>query len=140
MKALSIRQPWAWAIVNAGKRVENRTWETRYRGPILIHAAKGVTKREYEQFASFWQNFPRRPLQSYPRPPSFDALQRGGVVARAEVIGCISDAAILDRTQRPWFFGPHALVLDQVEPIPFVECKGMLGFFDVPDTRIKIPC
>lgn len=48
MKALSIRQPWAWAIVNAGKRVENRTWETRYRGPILIHAAKGVTKREYE--------------------------------------------------------------------------------------------
>lgn len=90
MKALSIRQPWAWAIVNAGKRVENRTWETRYRGPILIHAAKGVTKREYEQFASFWQNFPRRPLQSYPRPPSFDALQRGGIVARAEVIGCIS--------------------------------------------------
>ena len=40
MKALSIRQPWAWAIIHAGKDVENRPWGTRYRGPLLIHASK----------------------------------------------------------------------------------------------------
>ena len=39
MKALSVRQPWAWAIAAAGKDVENRTWRTDYRGLIAIHAS-----------------------------------------------------------------------------------------------------
>jgi hypothetical protein len=38
MKALTIKQPWADAIAHSTKRTENRTWTTRYRGPILIHA------------------------------------------------------------------------------------------------------
>ena len=33
MKCLSIRQPWAWAIIHAGKDIENRCWPTSYRGP-----------------------------------------------------------------------------------------------------------
>ncbi|MBL8866467.1 MAG: ASCH domain-containing protein, partial [Planctomycetia bacterium] len=40
MLALSIHQPWAHAILHFGKSVENRTWSTSYRGPLLIHAAK----------------------------------------------------------------------------------------------------
>lgn len=35
--ALTVRQPWAWCIEH-GKPVENRTWQTRYRGPLAIHA------------------------------------------------------------------------------------------------------
>jgi hypothetical protein len=46
MKALSIRQPWAWLILNAGKDIENRDWLTRFRGPFLIHASKGMTRAE----------------------------------------------------------------------------------------------
>lgn len=38
MRALTIRQPWAWAIARGGKDVENRTWRTTYRGLIAIHA------------------------------------------------------------------------------------------------------
>ena len=38
MKALTIRQPWAEAILSLGKDVENRSWPTRYRGLLLIHA------------------------------------------------------------------------------------------------------
>ena len=38
MKALTIRQPWADAIVHGTKRTENRTWKTTHRGPVLIHA------------------------------------------------------------------------------------------------------
>jgi hypothetical protein len=38
MKILSVRQPWASLIVNGFKDVENRTWPTRYRGRILVHA------------------------------------------------------------------------------------------------------
>jgi hypothetical protein len=33
-----VRQPWAWAIIDGGKEVENRTWPTSHRGPLLIHA------------------------------------------------------------------------------------------------------
>jgi hypothetical protein len=40
MKALSIRQPWAWLIITGHKDVENRSWTTTYRGPLLIHAAR----------------------------------------------------------------------------------------------------
>jgi tetratricopeptide (TPR) repeat protein len=38
MKALSIRQPWAWLIVHGVKDVENRTWRTNFRGRFLVHA------------------------------------------------------------------------------------------------------
>jgi hypothetical protein len=40
MKVISIRQPWASLIVIGAKDVENRTWPTRYRGPVLIHASQ----------------------------------------------------------------------------------------------------
>lgn len=40
MKAITVRQPWAWAIMRAGKDVENRTRNIAgsYRGPLVIHA------------------------------------------------------------------------------------------------------
>jgi hypothetical protein len=40
MKCLSLWQPWASLIVIGAKRFETRSWETLYRGPLLIHAAK----------------------------------------------------------------------------------------------------
>jgi hypothetical protein len=42
MKCLSIRQPWATLIVLGAKRIENRSWETKYRGPLLIHASAAL--------------------------------------------------------------------------------------------------
>lgn len=42
MKALSVRQPWAWAIARGHKGVENRSWTTAYRGPLLIHASMRI--------------------------------------------------------------------------------------------------
>ena len=38
MRILTVRQPWAWAIIHAGKTVENRRWSNDYRGPVAIHA------------------------------------------------------------------------------------------------------
>lgn len=46
--ALSIRQPWAWLIIHGGKDIENRTWPTRFRGRVAVHAGKGMTRDEYE--------------------------------------------------------------------------------------------
>lgn len=53
MKAISLWQPWAWAILHAGKRIENRYRADgekpalcSYRGPLLIHASKSVGTRD----------------------------------------------------------------------------------------------
>ena len=40
MKALSVTQPWATLIATGQKQIETRSWGTRYRGPLYIHAAK----------------------------------------------------------------------------------------------------
>ena len=41
--AISVHQPWAWAIVAGHKIIENRTWAVRHRGPIAIHASTNKT-------------------------------------------------------------------------------------------------
>lgn len=47
IKALSIRQPWAWLILWAGKDIENRSRRFHFRGRFLIHASAGMTRNEY---------------------------------------------------------------------------------------------
>lgn len=133
MKAISIRQPWTWAIVHAGKRVENRCWSTEYRGPVMIHAAKGMTADEYEDFACFYEDL--RSGKGLPDLPPAKELARGGLVARANVVGCVpeKDKHLLCRGDAPWFFGPFGIILDSVEPIPFIPWRGALGLFNVPD-------
>ena len=44
MKALTIKQPWATLIALGEKKIETRSWSTKYRGPLLIHAGKSVDK------------------------------------------------------------------------------------------------
>ena len=44
IKCLSVRQPWASLIVNGTKTIENRSWRTHYRGPLLIHASRTVDR------------------------------------------------------------------------------------------------
>lgn len=41
-RALSLHRPWAWLIMHAGKDIENRTWNTPYRGPVILHSAQSV--------------------------------------------------------------------------------------------------
>jgi hypothetical protein len=135
MKALSIRQPWAWAILRAGKRIENRSWPTRFRGPVLIHA--GVYKpkqQDVDDFnAAFFKAVPSIEDRKRICPQFTEALSlyRGGIVGRAVIVDCVS------QSDSPWFFGPYGFVLDQVEPLPFRPFKGALGFFDVPDELTK---
>lgn len=122
MKALSIRQPWAWFIVHGGKRVENRSWKTDYRGPVLIHASSWWQAGEvYSDIISVRNIVPPglqltlKDLQS----------QLGGIVGKARIVDCVtaSDSA--------WFSGPFGFVLEDVEPVPFYPCRGRLQLFEV---------
>lgn len=48
MKALTVQQPWAWAIVEGGKDVENRTQVWSYRGSLAIHAGARISERGFD--------------------------------------------------------------------------------------------
>lgn len=135
MKAISIRQPWAWLIVrpdldtefkrmqNASefKDVENRTWSTKYRGPILIHAAKGMSDGEYDIAKNF------AALQNVTAFPCPSELQRGGIIGVAELYDCV------DWSSSVWFSGPFGFLLRNAKPLRPFECKGALGLFEVDD-------
>lgn len=122
MKVLSIRQPWAWLILNAGKDVENRDWSTKLRGRILIHASKGMSRADYESAYD-------TAMIADPRiiVPEFESLTRGGIVGSVEIVDCVTDS------DSPWFFGEFGFVLRDPQPLPFVPMNGRLGFFDVPE-------
>jgi hypothetical protein len=126
--ALSIRQPWAGLIVAGVKTIEIRTWPTRRRGRIAIHASKIVDARP--------------PGWSVVRP-EFAALceLRGGIIGMANLIDCIEyptaaafahDAGehcnALDWFQPPRMYGFR---LADTERLPFQRYSGNTGFFHV---------
>jgi len=125
MKAISIRQPWAYLIAAGYKQVENRSWPTRYRGEVLIHAGKGMTRHEYEDAEDLVLMLNRRG-HGIILPP-FSELQRGGIVGMAEITDCVVDS------ESPWFFGKYGFVMQNARPLPFIEFKGALGLFNGPD-------
>ena len=118
--ALSIRQPWAWLILYAGKDIENRDWPTKHRGPFLIHASKGMTRDEYENGLNTLDEI--RPSLAL---PPFEDLPRGGIVGSVILADCVNDS------DSPWFFGDFGFVLRDATPLPFRPYKGALGFFRV---------
>lgn len=48
MKAITIKQPWASLIALGEKRFETRSWQTKHRGALAIHAGKTVDKEACE--------------------------------------------------------------------------------------------
>lgn len=146
MKALSGRQPWWWAILHAWKRIENRTWSTTYRGPILLHAAKGCTRDEHLDAVCWMLN---AGVVAGRDVPGLADMQRGGIVGRARIVDVVNprvaysgDLLTIDSwysrlpvgTDPRWHMPEqYGFVLADVEPLPFVPWKGALGLFEVPD-------
>ena len=119
--ALSVRQPWAWAIIHGGKDIENRSWRTgspdlNMRGRIAIHASRGITQDEYWEARSFMTGLGVK----CPEP---HGLLRGGI------IGTVDIADIVSVSKSRWFFGPKGLVLRDPKPCEFIPARGQLGFF-----------
>lgn len=156
MKALSLTQPWAHAILHHGKRIENREWKgCSYRGPILLHASKSVgTRADFDDTCEALLDIglTREDLLVFAQehiangPASADrwvpqaTLQRGGIVGRARIADVLDPRRdgeefreVLSRgRQRRWWMGGFALILADVEPLPFVPWRGELGLFEVP--------
>lgn len=123
MKAISIRQPWAHAIMHFGKDIENRDWPTRFRGTVAIHAAKGLTQDQH-LFAT--QDILDICGIAPPEYPMRDL--RGCILGTVEIVDCVS------YSESPWFMGEYGFVLKNAKLLdtPF-PCRGALGFWDVPN-------
>lgn len=127
MRALSIRQPWAWCILNAGKDIENRQWTTlpEYRGPLLIHASNTMTRIEYEDARAWIRD------QIGISVPPREQLARGGIVGVVNFVEVIdARMRIPARSLSRWFVGPVGLVLAQPKLCEFIPLKGQLGIFE----------
>lgn len=132
--ALSVRQPWAWAIIHAGKHLENRSPAAlkhmlgrQRRGRIVIHAAKGMTRDEFESGRDCIARavaFHGKPRVECPRP---DELVRGALIGTVEVLGTLGP----DGSTSPWWAGGHALRLAAPEALdePW-PLTGALGYFE----------
>lgn len=114
--ALSIRQPWAHRIIYRGKDIENRSWETSYRGWIMVHAGIALDR------AAIGDDFTDRRDRDIEYP-------RGGIVGLVRIDG------VVRADPSRWFFGPVGLILRHPISVPLIECKGRLGFFK-PDPMI----
>lgn len=123
MKALSVRQPWAWLIVNRIKDVENRTWRTNYRGLLAIHASKTVDGAAYDVLRARGVCM-----------PELSGMLRGGIVGTVDVVDCV------DESDSAWFTGPHALVLASPLVCEFVPARGQLGIFNIPLDPALVVC
>jgi hypothetical protein len=121
MKTLSVRQPEAWLIVHGLKDVENRSWATAHRGPILIHASAA------KMTAANWL-FLRETCADYDLPaPSSSDVHTGGIVGSAYL------ADILVESESEWWDGESlAWLLPYSLPIAFIPCKGRLGLWEHP--------
>ncbi len=119
VKALSIRQPYAWALLHS-KPVENRTWFDKHRGLTLIHASKTFdTQGYYWILGSYGELGLDEPL------PAIKDFKLGGIIGAADLIRCCR------QHHSPWFFGPWGFVFDGAHELPFMACRGRLGFFEV---------
>ena len=115
LRALSIRQPWAWLIVNGLKDVENRPRRTHFRGPLLIHASLSLDSYTEENIA--W-------LKTRYGVEIPSELDTGGIVGIVDVVDCV------ESHKSKWFNkGSFGWVVTNPRRLRFRPCKGALGLF-----------
>ena len=116
LRALTVRQPWAWAIFHAGKDIENRSWRNKYSiGTIAIHASGNADSIDA--------------LPARVRRPEADALVRGAIIGLVDVV------RIVERSRSRWFNGPLGWVLTNPRRLSKpIACTGRLGLW--PLTRV----
>jgi len=130
MRALSLKQPWVYAIFRLDKMIENRTWKPPDRiigQRIALHASKTIDHAGYQVIKDIIGTFP---------PTN---LPRGAVVGSVRIVGWmhesgqgkVPDPCMGHLIDDKWFFGPYGWILDKPlvfgQPIP---ARGSLGLWE----------
>lgn len=126
MKCITIRQPYAELIASGIKKAEIRSWKTKYRGEVFIHAGASVDK-EY--------------LPKYKEVIDIHNLDNSAIIAKCNIVDCVkideeyikkyneenkgSGYYISDKN-----IGNYAFVLDNIQRIDKIPAKGKLSFWE----------
>ena len=125
MKVITIKQPFASLIAAGLKEYEFRTWKTKYRGEILIHAGKGVDKKAMKKFEEYGLEYPS-----------------GCIIAKANLSDCIevtddfrkvllkNNSQVYHSIIKHIEWTGYAFKLDDIEKIEPIEAKGKLSIWD----------
>lgn len=124
MKVLTIKQPWATLIMQGDKRFEFRSWQTKHRGELLIHAGKGIDKEAVNRLSKYLP----------------EKLPVGQILGKVNVVDCIKcdedfKKKCLEENRdvyaKSTFVEKYAWQLDNVEvfSVP-IEAKGKLSLWE----------
>jgi len=122
-KAITLHQPWAFAIAHAGKEIENRKWippRSVVGCRIAIHAGKVLDRDGLDD------------LRDRGIEPTHDELIRGAIVAVCTLTGYVRES------DSPWFTGPIGWTLENVVAIDPVPCRGFQGLWPLPPDIKKL--
>ena len=123
MKVITIKQPWATLIAKGYKEYEFRTWKTKYRGDILIHAGKGIDKKAMERFKHLNLEYPI-----------------GKIIAQATITDCVyvdyefaqkmykKDPIVYKGLISNW--DGYGFKLENVKEVSPIEVNGKLSLWD----------
>jgi len=114
VRAITIRQPWAELIVRGEKDVENRSWRTHHRGPLLIHAGAQAYRDSFAE-----HHVP-------------DDAERSAIIGIVEVVDCKQERTSAWHQEGSWGWY-LARAKRFLKPIPM---KGQRGLFEVPDRKV----
>jgi hypothetical protein len=119
IKILSVRHAWAHAIIHGApagdfKDIENRTYRTRHRGALLIHASLKRSESGPKLSAA-----------------AEASLKFGGIIGIVRVADCV------EKSSSKWFEGPFGWVLTDPEPLTFVPWRGQQSMFNAPQKLIE---
>lgn len=128
MKVITIKQPFASLIVAGLKEYEFRTWRTKYRGEIFIHAGKGIDKKAMKKFECYNLDYPS-----------------GCIIAKANLVDCIdvdNQVRSILKEKNPLVYGDiikhtewdgFAFELCNIEKIKPIVINGQLGLWNYDD-------
>ena len=115
LRAITVKQPWAWAIVAGHKDVDNRSRRTNYRGPLLIHAGAELDAAGFE---FLWEVGLYRSLPA--------ELPQGGLIGIIDVVDCRK------AYDSEWAFAGswHWILRRPREFKGVLPCRGHQGLFE----------
>lgn len=123
MRVLTLREPWASLIGEKIKGIETRSWSTKYRGELFIHAGLAKVKKADADFVGMLNG----------------NLHYGTIFCKCTLVDCIyidkEFAEVVKKTNPANYIcgdyseGRYAWVLEDIEPINPIPAKGHLSIW-----------
>jgi len=125
MKVITVKQPFASLIAYGLKEYEFRTWKTKYRGDILIHAGKSVDKKAMEKFKHLGLDYPL-----------------GCIIAKVTITDCVyidddmskklfeKDPLVYSGSSFDSEWDGYGFKLENIEKVDHVFVNGKLSLWD----------